>query len=223
MRARDVMSTGVLSIAAEATILEAAQLLVNTRVSAMPVLDGNGFMVGIVSEADLIRNTGAVAPLGHVDDAYAEKAKTTAYARSVTKVMSRNVVTASEDSTLQEVADLMLGRSVKRVPIVRDGAVVGIVSRIDLLRALLSLGRDAFLQERPGARRADRELRSSVIAALNEHQWSRTIRSDVVVSQGMVHLWGLVANDGLRRAYIQIATALPGVTGVQSHLHVAGR
>lgn len=221
MRARDVMSTEVLSIAAEATVFEAAQLLVNMRVSAMPVLDGKGFVVGIVSEADLIRNTGAVAPLEHVDAAYAEKARATAHARSVTKVMSKNVVTASEDSTLQEIADLMLGRGIKRIPIVSDGAVVGIVSRIDLLRALLSLGRDAFLQERPGSRKADQELRSSVIAALNEHGWSRTVRSDVVASQGTVHLWGLVANDGLRETFVRVATDLPEVTRVHSHMHIA--
>jgi CBS-domain-containing membrane protein len=223
MQARDVMSTEVLSIAAEATVLEAAQLLVNMRVSAMPVLDREGFMVGIVSEADLIRNTGAVAPVGHVDEAYAEKAKATAYARSITKVMSKNVVTASEESTLQEVSDLMIGRGIKRIPVVRNGAVVGIVSRIDLLRALLSLGREAFLQERPGSGQADRKLRDAVIAALNDHDWSRAVRSDVVVSQGTVHLWGLVDSDELRRTFIRVAEEVAGVSSVQSHLHVARR
>jgi CBS domain-containing protein len=223
MRAKDVMSTEVLSIAAEATVLEAAQLLVNMHVSAMPVLDRDGFMVGIVSEADLIRNTGAVAPLEYVDEAYAEKAKATAYARSITKVMSTNVVTASEESTLQEVSDLMIGRGIKRIPVVRNGAVVGIVSRIDLLRALLSLGREAFLQERPGSGQVDQELRDAVIAALDEHNWSQAVRSDVVVSQGTVHLWGLVDNDELRRTFIRVTEGVAGVSDVQSHLHVARR
>ncbi len=221
MRARDVMSTEVLSIAADATVLEAARLLVNMRVSAMPVLDGDGVMIGIVSEADLIRSTGAVAPLEHVDAAYAEKAMATAHARGVTGVMSPNVVTASEDSTLQELSDLMLGRGIKRIPIVRDGTVVGIVSRIDLLRALLSIGRDAFLQERPGSRQEDRQLRNAVIAALGRHGWSQATRSDVVASQGTVHLWGLAASEGMLRTYLRVASDVPGVTGVQSHMHVA--
>jgi len=223
MRARDVMSTEVLSIAAEATVREAAQLLVNMRVSAMPVLDSKGFMIGIVSEADLIRNTGAVAPLEQVDEAYAERAMRKAHARSVTNVMSRSVVCAAEDSTLQEISDLMLGRGIKRIPIVRDGAVVGIVSRIDLLRALLTLGREAFLQERPGARRADQELRDAVIAALDGHDWSQALRSDVVASRGTIHLWGLVASDALRKTYIQVAEGVTGVGSVQSHMHVANR
>jgi len=223
MRARDVMSTEVLSIAVEATVFEAAQLLVNMHVSAMPVLDGNGLVVGIVSEADLIRTTGAVAPLGQADEADAESTTDTARTRSVTEVMSRNVVCASEDNTLQELADLMSGRGIKRLPIVRDGAVVGIVSRIDLLRALLSLGREAFLQGRPGSRQEDRKLRDAVIAALADHGWSQAIRSDVVASQGTIHLWGLVANDALRTTYIQVAEGVDGVSNVQSHLHVASR
>jgi CBS domain-containing protein len=223
MRAKDVMSTEVLSIAAEATVLEAAQLLVNLRVSAMPVLDDKRFVVGIVSEADLIRNTGAVAPLGHADDAYAERAMSKAHARSVTNVMSKNVVCASEDSTLQEISDLMLGRGIKRIPIVRDGVVAGIVSRVDLLRALLSLGREAFLQERPGSRQADQELRDAVVTALCRHDWSQALRSDVVASRGTVHLWGLVPSDALRKTYIQVAEGVPGVGSVQSHMHVAKR
>ena len=223
MLAKDVMSTEVLSIAADSTVFEAAQLLVNMRVSAMPVLDSGGFMIGIVSEADLIRNTGAVAPLEHVDEAYAEKATATAHARNVTKVMSRNVVTAAEESTLQEISDLMLGRGIKRIPIVRDGAVVGIVSRIDLLRALLSIGRDAFLQERPGSRQEDRKLRDAVVTVLEQHGWSQAVRSGVVTSQGKAHLWGLVANDGLRQTFIKVAAGVPGVTSVQSHIHVATR
>jgi CBS-domain-containing membrane protein len=221
MLARDVMSTEVLSIASDATVFEAAQLLVNMRVSAMPVLDARGIMIGIVSEADLIRNTGAVAPLEHVDETYAEKAMAAAHTRVVTKVMSRNVVTAAEESTLREISDLMLGRGIKRIPIVRDGAVVGIVSRIDLLRALLSIGRDAFLQERPGPRQADRMLRDAVLVALRQHGWSQAVRADVVASQGTIHLWGLVANAGLVRTFIEVASGVPDVAGVQSHLHVA--
>jgi osmotically-inducible protein OsmY len=147
----------------------------------------------------------------------------TAHARSVARIMSTHVVTAAEDSTLQEVSDLMLGRGLKRIPVVRDGAVVGIVSRVDLLRALLSLGRDAFLQERPGSQTADRTLRLLVADALEEHGWARALRSDVVVSEGTVHLWGVAPSEDLRDTYIRAAQNVPGVTGVHSRLQVAPR
>lgn len=221
MRARDVMSREVQSISADATVFEAAQLLVNMRESAIPVVDGLGKLVGIVSEADLIRNTGAVAPLQHVDDAYAEKTMATAHGRNIARIMSTHVVTADEDSSLQEISDLMLGRGFKRIPIVRAGALVGIVSRVDLLRALLSLGRDAFLQERPGSPTEDRALRATVIAALERQGWAQAVRSDVVIAQGIVHLWGVAPSEDLRDTYVRIARDVAGVTGVKSRLQVA--
>ncbi len=127
MQAKDVMSDGVMSIGADATVLEAIGLFVKTRVSAMPVLDDTGFMVGIVSEADLI---GA----GGFDAATAAEAG----ARPVVDIMTKDVVTADETASLAEVAGLMLKHRVKRLPILRGGSVVGIVSRVDLLKGLVA-------------------------------------------------------------------------------------
>lgn len=127
MQAKDVMSDGVMSIGADATVLEAIGLFVKTRVSAMPVLDANGFMVGIVSEADLIGSAGFEA-------AGAAEARS----RPVVDIMTKDVVTADETASLAEVAGLMLTHRVKRLPILRGRSVVGIVSRVDLLKGLIA-------------------------------------------------------------------------------------
>jgi len=222
MRAKDVMSDGVMSINAGATVLEAARLLVNARVSAMPVIDGQGFMVGILSEVDVIRQTGGVAPTDLSEDERAGAAKTLAEAKSrrVADIMTRDVVTAGEDTPLREIADLFLKHGIKRVPILRDRSVVGIVSRIDLLQALISLGPDAYAQKPAEAQTTDDTLRASVMSALQRQNWSQARRSDVVISHGVVHLWGIVANDSIRSTYVEAVRKVSGVNSVENHMHV---
>lgn len=207
MRAKDVMSDGVMSIAADATVLEAAGLLVGNRVSAMPVVDADGVMIGIVSEADLI---------GHADRGTAPvtAAHHGAHTLRVTDVMTSDIVTADENASLAEVSELMLKHAIKRVPIVRDGMVVGIVSRVDLLQALVSPGDPA------PARAASERLRYAVAAALEAKDWLLAQRRDLVVNSGVVHLWGVVPSDELLDAYSAAAAAVPGVVAVRSHMHV---
>ena len=220
MRAKDVMSDGVMSINAAASVLEAARLLVNARVSAMPVVDDQGFMVGILSEADLIRHTGGMAPTELSDKERAARAMAEAKAHRVADVMTRDVVTAGEESTLREIADLFLKHGIKRVPILRDRSVVGVVSRVDLLQALISLGPDAYAHKPAVAYTADDELRAAVMAALQRQNWSQARRSDVVISHSVVHLWGTVANDLIRSACVEAARTVPGVSSVENHMHV---
>ena len=229
MRAKDVMSDGVVSLSDNATVYEAAELLVSTGVSAMPVLDRNGFMIGIVSEADLVRRTEVGASPGSwlhrqlADDIAAAAEFVQAHSRRVVDVMAKNVITADEGATLSEVAELMLTHHVKRVPILRGRLVVGMVSRVDLLRALLSRQPsgdvpqpkvDAALQS------SDEQLCSAVTAAVQGQGWSLARRSDVVVASGVVHLWGVVPNDTVLQAYRVAAASIPGVKGVEVHMHI---
>lgn len=138
MRARDVMS-GPVTIKADA-----AKVLVNSRFSALPIIDEKGAMTGIVSEVDLIRRvvgdedypTQLHAHLGDPDSQEA-------LAAPVAQVMTREVITAGEDTPLEDIATLILKHQKKRIPIVRDGSVVGIVSRTDLVKAMLSHGAPA--------------------------------------------------------------------------------
>ena len=210
MRAKDVMSNGVMSLAADATVLEAARLLVNCHVSAMPVVDEAGRMVGIVSEADLL---GCMA-----DGDEPTNEAVDIRSRKVDEVMTRDVVTADEDMPVAALAKLMTDRWVKRLPILRDGAVVGIVSRIDLLRALISLnpatGREGTRPSR------DDQLRREVSAACQGRTWSQARQLDVVVNGGVAHLWGVAPSDLVRNAYRAAAQNVPGVTAVEVHMHI---
>jgi CBS domain-containing protein len=151
MYARDMMSKDVATIAAAATAFEAAERLVEARVSALVVLDGDGAMVGIVSEADLIRGAAAAAKavgldvLGRIEDDERSAAAVAAIkTRRVADVMTRGVIAAHETATLREISDLMLKHRIKRVPIVRDRHILGVVGRADLLRALIAFGPKAY-------------------------------------------------------------------------------
>jgi len=207
MQAKDVMSDGVLSVAANASVLEAARLLVNCGVTAMPVVDDSGTMSGIVSEADL---------MGDAEDYVA--ARDGRPTRKVADVMTRDVITASEDTPLALIARLMKGRNIKRIPILRNGAVVGIVSRVDILRGLISLSRDRN-EVHPGYRR-DEELRREVYAACQGRSWSQARQMDVVVSGGVAHLWGVAPTDIVRQAYRAAAENVPGIKTVEVHMHI---
>jgi CBS domain-containing protein len=216
VRAKDVMSGEVMSIAADATVFEAIGLLVNTGVSAMPVLDPSGVMVGIVSEADLILAAASGAAMGLDDDSLS---------RSVTDVMTKQIVIADENAPIREIAELMLKHRVKRVPIRSGQFVVGVVSRVDLLKAQLSAGSAA---DTPNAvtgqaQHADEKLRRDVMAAVQSQHWSVARRADVVVNGGVAHLWGVVPSDSIRDAYQLAAKNVPGVKAVKVHMHVAAQ
>jgi CBS domain-containing protein len=221
MQARDVMSDGVVSISKDATVLEAATRFLNCHVSAMPVTDDSGTMIGIVSEADLIRPPPGdlahlLARIADSPDAAARIMRSTD--RTLADVMTQDVVVASEDTPLAELARLMTDNAVKRLPIVRDGKVVGIVSRIDLLRALVALNAD---DEKSGARYSrDQQLRQEIAALCAGRAWSQASRLDVVVHRGVAHLWGTAPSEMVRKAYQSAAQSVPGVKAVELHMHV---
>jgi len=220
MRAKNVMSDEVITVNAGASVLEAARLLVNAQVSAMLVIDNDATVVGILSEADVIRNTGGVAPTELSDLAQAVKEMDKARSRRVEEVMTTSVVTVTEDTTLHEVADLMMTHRIKCVPVLRDRSVVGMVSRLDLLRALISVGLEAYTQLPTEAQTADERMRMSVMTVLQRLDWTQTRRGAVVVLNGVVHLWGIVASDPLRSAFAEAVRAVPGVKSVANHMHV---
>jgi predicted transcriptional regulator len=207
MQAKDVMSDGVLSVSVDASVLEAARLLVNCRVSAMPVVDEAGTMTGIVSEADLMSD--AADYIASHDGRRARK---------VADVMTRDVITASEDTPIAQIAHLMKGRNIKRIPILRKGAIVGIVSRIDILRGLISLSGDG---DEVHPYRRDEEVRREIYAACRGRSWSQAKQMDVVVNGGVVHLWGVAPTDLVRQAYRAAAENVPGVKTVEVHMHIA--
>jgi CBS domain-containing protein len=145
MKASDVMSTAVLTVPAEASIVDAAKILLEHRVSGLPVVNGEGRLVGMITEGDLfrrceigtepdplVRNQG---PLSNLDIA---RRFLKSHGRHVKDVMTPDVVRVFEDTPLARVAALLGLKQIKRLPVMREGKIVGIISRADLLRALVS-------------------------------------------------------------------------------------
>ena len=220
MRAKDIMTESIVCVNVKETVFDAAELLLGAGVSAAPVVNDQGNVLGIVSEADLIHRAEiATTPrkswlqrlLG--GEATAARDFVSTHARKVADVMTREVVTASDDATLVELVELIEKHRVKRIPIVRDNKLVGVVSRANLLGALLSREPEAAVEPTD-----DNQLRQAVVDAFDKQPWKSRWPVNVVVSDGAVHLWGFVESEDVRKAYRVAAENVPGVKKVRSHL-----
>src|SRR5262249_9786148 len=136
-----------------------------------------------------------------------------AHSQRVCDVMTRKVVTATEETRLGDLAELMERHGIKRIPIMRGRELVGIVSRVDLLRALLSR-EPGGAEDQP----SDKALRQAVLAALDRRDWKSRWPTNVLANDGVVHLWGFVEDEAVRKAYRVAAENVPGVRRVKSHL-----
>lgn len=224
MQANKVMTRTVVTIPADATVWAAADILLGARVSAAPVVDADGRMLGIVSEADLMNRPelGTVPSRSWLqrlltDEAVLARDYLRSHSHRVVDVMTRNVVSVEERTDLKDIAALMQKHHIKRVPVVRDGKVVGIVSRANLLQGLL-----AREPQTSGTPAADETLRLQVVAALAAHDWGNGV-SNVVVENGIVHVWGSVASPSVREAVRVAAETVPGVQRVVNKVVVLPR
>lgn len=197
MKASDVMSSPVVTVRPDTTVRALAALLVERRISGVPVLEGER-LVGIVSEADLVRRRprGAGQPP----------------ARRARDIMTHEVETVAPDTPVAEVAALLEGRGIKRVPVLQQGQLVGIVSRSNLVQALAS-------QPAPEAPHPedDDAIRASLFAELERQAWWRPADSNVIVTDGVVHYWGALDSQDQRAAARAIAQHIPGVRRVEDH------
>ena len=222
MKASDVMVSNVITVPITATIGETAAILLNNHISGAPVLGEKGELVGIVSEGDLMRRpeTGtAKPPSWWLELISSERSLASEYikshSRKVVDVMSRNVVTASPDTPLGDIAALLERNRIKRVPIVEGGKIVGIVSRANILQALASA-----TKKLPSlASEGDVELRRKVIARLAAEKWRPTMLT-VTVQDGTVDLWGLVHSSEEKKAARLVAELTPGARSVVDNIVV---
>ena len=222
MKASDVMVSNVITVPITATIGETAAILLNNHISGAPVLGEKGELVGIVSEGDLMRRpeTGtAKPPSWWLELISSERSLASEYikshSRKVVDVMSRNVVTASPDTPLGDIAALLERNRIKRVPIVEGGKIVGIVSRANILQALASASKKlpSLTSE------SDAELRRKVMARLAAEKWRPTMLT-VTVQDGTVDLWGLVHSSEEKKAARLVAELTPGVRSVVDNIVV---
>ena len=222
MKAIDVMVRDVVTVHPETAVADAVKLLSKHDVSALPVVDADGRLVGIVSEADLVHRveigtekhrswwmeavTGASVLAGDFAKSHGKK---------VEEVMTTKLVTATEDTSLEEIATLLERHRVKRVPITRDGKVVGVVSRSNLIQALAS----AVGRANGGATEdADRAIRNEVLSRLNGQTWTDFGERNIIVTHGVVHVWGLVGSEAERKALTALVEGVPGVSGVSDEM-----
>lgn len=220
MRVDAVMTVPAITIEPTASIGAAAQLMLGHRISGLPVVAGDGTLVGMVSEGDFLRRIELdtqrkrpwwleflVSP-GKVAADYVQS-----HGRKVAEVMAANVATVTKDATLGDVVALMGRRRIKRLPVVEDGRVVGIVTRADLLRAMAHAlpGEQAQALD-------DRQIRAAIVAELAKQSWNAAGLISVRVEAGAVELRGTVFDERERRAARVVAENVPGVTSVIDHL-----
>jgi len=216
------MTSNVITVGPDADVAAVASLMTEHRISAVPVVD-RGRVVGIVSEGDLLRRveTGT-APAPHRPrwlSLFSGDVDATDYVRSharkVVDVMSRNVVTVADHTPLAEIAAILESRHIKRVPVLRDGKLVGIVSRANLLQAMASSGQPQRTEQTSD----DRAIRETLIREISGQSWS-TPDANIIVEQGVVHLWGIVQSEDQRRALMVAAENTPGVKGIEDHMGI---
>jgi len=222
MQVKDVMTRNVISVGPDESIMKAARLMLQNRISGLPVIDQDGELIGIVTEGDFLRRGELgtqrrrpkwlefiVGP-GRLAEEYVHTA-----GRKIDEIMTTDPVTASEDDSLEKVVELMERRHVKRLPVVKNGRVVGIVSRANLMHALASFARD----EEESAERSqpnDSQIRDNILAVLDRQNWAP--RVNVVVKNGAAELWGVITDDRERKGVVVAVENVPGVEHVHDHL-----
>ena len=221
MRVRDTMSKGVVSVAPKAPITEALDIMVRSHLSGLPVIDEAGRLVGMVSEGDFLRRSelgsgkppgswlkGLLLP-GQAAEAYART-----HGRRVDEIMSGDVAAIEPNAGLDEAAALMEKRHVKRLPVVDEGKVVGIITRADFIRALVQFIRPAY--EEPPV--SDDAIKQRIDAELRAQPWAPVGSIGVAVKDGVVSFRGVLTDERQRNAIRAVAENIDAVRGVRDHM-----
>jgi CBS domain-containing protein len=220
MKASDAMTRAVISVDPDATVLQAARLMLQRRISGLPVIDKAGKLVGILSEGDFLRRRETqterrrsrwleflMGP-GKVAAEY-----THSHGSKVFEVMTSDAYTVGEDTPLEDVVELMERRRIKRVPVLRDNQVVGIVTRSNLMHAMVSLARTE-----PKGAKDDAAIREKLLTEMQKEEWAPIAMTNVVVRDGVVELWGVIIDERQRQALKVAAENIPGVKSVKDHM-----
>jgi len=220
MQARDVMTTQVVTVKPDTMVSEIAKRLIERRISGVPVVDDEGRVRGIVSEGDLMRRRESgterrsswwLALMASPE----EQARdfTMSHGLHAEDVMSRKVVTVTEDTALEEIATILEKHAIKRVPVVRDGKLVGIVSRANLLHGLVARATGGTVSV------DDRTIKAALEEAVKE-AGIRAVFVNIVVSGAVVHLWGAVESEAEKRALHAAAESTAGVKEVDDKVGI---
>jgi CBS domain-containing protein len=226
MKASDIMVTDVITVKPNSDVQDVAQLLLANHISAVPVIDDAGKLVGMVSEGDLLRRNEAdtqherawwlrllMGPKNLANEYLKERS------RRVADVMTRGIISAEPETPVADIATLLERHRIKRVPIVLNGKVVGIVSRANLIQALATF-RNKLTSSQPVS---DAELREKIASRLKSEPRLRPFLANVTVAEGIVDLWGLVDSTVEKRALRVAVENTPGIKVVNDHVTVLRR
>jgi len=219
MRVNDIMTTSVVTFTKETLIVDAARLLLEHHISAAPVVTTANDIVGVISEGDFLRRAQGddhrrswwlrlISDPGLNATDYVK-----VHGGLVGDVMTKDVITVTEDMSVSKVAHLLEAERIKRVPVARDGKLVGIVSRADILRSLAAR-RDASAAASP----TDKALRAEILAQIGRADWAPSYGISVNVTDGAVQIWGVVDTGEQRAALRVLAENVAGVKQVELHL-----
>jgi CBS-domain-containing membrane protein len=221
MRAADIMTSEVITVDKDASVQSAARLLAERGISAVPVVDHQNRVIGMLSEGDLLhraetgterRRSWWLDMLASTDKLAGDYVKS--HSGKVNDVMTRDVISVAETTTLAEIAVLLETNRIKRVPVVRDGKLVGIVSRANLVRALaMTVDEQASTTETD-----DRSIRDRLLAELKAQRWAEVAPANVTVKDGVIHLWSSYCSEQEKRALVVAAKSIPGVRRVEDHM-----
>lgn len=220
MNASDIMTTNVVSVTPDSSILHAARLMLQKNISGLPVVTSAGELVGMITEGDFLRRAETATQRhrsrwiefllgpGKLAEDYVRSS-----GRKVQEVMTPEVLTVAETAPLQEIVQLMERHRIKRVPVVRGGRVIGMISRANLLRAVVKLSQAA-----ESITPADKEIRDRLLAELKKQPWAPIALIDVGVKDGVVKLSGALTDEREREALRVAAENIPGVKKVVDDL-----
>jgi CBS domain-containing protein len=221
----DVMTTDVITVDPDTTVQDVAKLLAERGISGAPVVDRSGRLVGIVSEGDLLHRAEIGTARRHRErrrswwlDHFASEAArdyVKSHGRTVRDIMTPDVASVAEDTDLAEVAALLEARRIKRVPVLRDGKIVGIISRANLVRAL---GASKGAPPREGEA-DDRSIRARLLGELGREEWAKIWPEDVIVRDGVVHFWLSSDEPEEKRQALRVAAeTISGVRSIEEHI-----
>jgi CBS domain-containing protein len=224
MKARDVMVMNVITVGPDASVREVANILLRNRISALPVVDTHGELIGIISEGDLARRVELETDyrrswwleiFSHKNNQALATEYVKSHARSVKDVMTREVITARPTTPLRDIATLLEKNRIKRVPIVAKGKLVGIVSRANLIQALAS-----SRTERDQSTISDSAIRKKIMAQFKSERWSKSSVLNATVVGGTVKLWGIVESEAEKNAARVAAESIAGVRAIENNVIV---
>jgi CBS domain-containing protein len=221
MRVKDVMTKNVVSVSPQATVAEALDTMTRSNLSGLPVIDDAGSLVGVVSEADFMRRSelGTEKPGSHWLESIflpgkAAEIYARAHARRVEEIMSTDVATVLESASLDEAVAVMEKRRIKRLPVLSEGKVVGMLTRADFVHALALFLREPYDQ----ALISDSEINQRIRAEMQAQLWAPTASVDIAVKDGVVSLRGVLTDERERNAIHALVENVEGVRMVHDQM-----